>query len=105
MIFYIIPLLFINIFLIFTAFRGFIISIIEGSEFYRLLGVLSIGLYAFLSCEVLLDIAEHYFPIERIQRLSETPLFALVVSILIMGLVYIHGKKWVSGYLLSLEEQ
>ena len=105
MIFYLIPLLFVDAFLIFTAFRGFIMSITEGSDFYRLLGMLSVGLYAFLSCEVLLDIIEFYYPIEMIESLSETPLYSLVVSILTMIITYMHGRKWAAGYLLNLEKQ
>lgn len=105
MIFYLIPLLFIDAFLIFTAFRGFIMSITEGNKLYRLLGMLSVGLYAFLSCEVLLDIVEFYYPLRSIASLSATPLYSLTVSILTMTITYMHGGKWAAGYLLSLEKQ
>lgn len=104
MIFYLIPLLFIDIFLIFTAFKGFIMSSLENNKFYSFIGMLSIGLFAFISCEVILDILEFYFPIAVFQKLSVNPLYATIVSLLIMSLVYKSGTKWVEGYLVNLKK-
>lgn len=105
MVFYLIPLLFIDIFLFFAAFRGFILSSLEESRFYRFIGMLAIGLYAFINCEVVLDIIEYYYTMEIVSILSLNPLFALIVSGLTMVFVYMNGTKWVEGYLLNLEKQ
>ena|SRR5690554_2393071 len=104
MIFYLIPLLFIDIFLLFAAFKAFIMSSLENNKFYRLIGMLSIGLYAFINCEVILGILDYYFPIEIFQRLSANPLYATIVSFLIMSLVYKSGIKCVEGYLVNLKK-
>lgn len=105
MVFYLIPLLFIDICLFFAAFRSFILSSLEKSLFYRILGMLAIGLLTFITCEVLLDIIEYYYNFQFIQHLSVNPLYALVVSSLIMCFVYMKGTKWVEAYLIQLEEQ
>src|SRR5690554_3623761 len=105
MIFYLIPLLFIDICLFFAAFRSFILSSLEKSIFYRILGMLAVGLYAFITCEVLLDIIEYYYSVGFIRSLSINPIFALMVSGLIMCFVYKDGTKWVEGYLINLEKQ
>lgn len=105
MVFYLIPLFFIDIFLLFAAFKGFIISSVQGSFVYRFVGALSVALYAFLSCEVILDILEYYYSIQMFEQLSATPLYAVVVAVLTMMCAYKNGNEWVQGYLVNLEGQ
>ena len=105
MVFYLIPLLFIDICLFLPPFEVLYFPAWKKSLFYRILGMLAIGLLTFITCEVLLDIIEYYYNFQFIQHLSVNPLYALVVSGLIMCFVYMKGTKWVEAYLIQLEEQ
>ena len=98
MVFYLIPLLFIDICL-FCRLSKFYFQLGK-SLFYRILGMLAIGLLTFITCEVLLDIIEYYYNFQFI-HLSVNPLYALVVSGLI-GFVY-EGNKVGGGIFDSAE--
>lgn len=103
MVFYLIPLFFIDLFLLFAAFKSFVISSIEQSPLYRLVGSISVGLYAFLSCEVVLDIIQYYYSIPMINVLSRTPFYAIMVAFFIGICVFWNGEEWIKGYVLNLE--
>ncbi|HHT51431.1 MAG TPA: hypothetical protein GXZ78_08230 [Eubacteriaceae bacterium] len=71
---------------------------------YRIMGMIPIGLYAFLNCEVLIDILRYYYPIVLLKKIFINPLYPLIVSILIMCLAYINGMKWLEGYIIDLKK-
>ncbi|RBP46736.1 hypothetical protein [Garciella nitratireducens] len=105
MVFYLIPLFFIDLFLLFAALKSFVISSIEQNLLYRLVGSISIGLYAFLSCEVVLDMIQYYYSISILNVLSGTPFYAISVAIFMGICVFWNGEDWVKGYVLSLQKQ